>query len=162
MGVTWGVVAYPENHDRDELISAWKELGRYATDDYELNIVHGTDVVSFHAEETGEVTVAATTAWPGLLTRLNGLSCGDGSYDQFEQLFDGYELFVPYYVHDPKIVAPGSVADGLRSASIDDLYGSVGWTAKNSEDLDLARLAGELRAAALLADEYRMMIRVNF
>jgi hypothetical protein len=153
MGVPWGIVEFPANEDRSSLIQSWQPLGRCA-DDYGINIMHGTDRLHLAYDSSTDNAAAVTvTPDPDARARLDALSCGDGTYDEFEQLFDGIEAFVPFDTFG-KITAPGTPVDGLLSESLSYLI-----TCTRGVKTQLAR---DLHAAALVAHKYRMMITISF
>ncbi|RSM86576.1 hypothetical protein DMH04_13070 [Kibdelosporangium aridum] len=115
MGVPWGVVAYPESADRAEIIAEWGPLAHESYEETGFNILHGTDRI--HFLPGAEPTVHSD---PEARARVDALPSGDGTYDDFERLFDGYELFVPWDVFG-RVKAPGSRVDGKFAVFVPDL-----------------------------------------
>jgi hypothetical protein len=166
MGVAWGIVEYATDRERDKVIADWRDL---ALDSDEVaggfTIMHGTDRIRFEREEIADnrfeprVTVVPD---PEARARVDALRTGDGSYDMFERMFDGHELFVPWDMHQ-KVNRPGSAADTLLAACVWDLRRKMAARVRDfTPGTDLHRLASELGAAAELATELNMLIRISF
>jgi hypothetical protein len=146
----------PFIRSRDGCRTEWGPLAPHSYEETGFNILHGTDRVHFLPDK--EPTVHHD---PEARARVDALPYRDGSYDDFERLFDGYELFVPWDVFGP-VKAPGSRVDGKFAVFVPDL---ARWM-KNRDDLiagsDVAVLAGQLHAQAKLAGELAMIIEISF
>ncbi|MCE7002923.1 hypothetical protein LWC34_08765 [Kibdelosporangium philippinense] len=157
MGVPWGVVAYSASADRAEIIEEWGPLAQQSYEDLGLNILHGNDRI--HFLPSTEPTVHHD---PEARALVDALPYCDGSYDDFERLFDGYELFVPWDSFGAVHVPGSSRVDGKFAVWVRDL---ARWM-KNRDDFpagsDVALLASQLHAQATLATELAMIIEISF
>lgn len=153
MGVPWGIVEFPSTENRSSLIAQWQPLGRLA-DDFGINIMHGADRLFLSYDpETDDAAPVFVDRDPEARARLDELSCDDGSYGQFEGLFDGHEAFVPFETPG-KIIAPGTPLDGLRSATLETLIACT----RGNDD----QLSRDLHAAARVAIDLSMIITISF
>jgi hypothetical protein len=163
MGVAWGIVDYSEKDDRAEVIASWKSLALDCYGEASFTIMHGADRIYFQAGEVGDriEPVVRVTHDPEARARLDALSIGDGTYDLFDQLFDGFEVFVPWDT-DIKIDAPGCVVNGRRAAMVGDLVSWMRGSVADDLQPDLDQLARWLLAAAEVARDLRMIIQISF
>lgn len=164
------MVAYPASDSAEALVDEWRSLAAVPVR-RECAVLRGDDRTHFRRlktqDETGKFGVEITTTKaPDERKLVDALSTGDGTYELFEQLFDGYEVFVPWSTNVGTIEAPGCPLDGKQRNSIDTLTASMKSHVASYEGLppadpELARLANELLAAGQLAKKLRMFIQVS-
>ncbi len=166
MGVPWGIVAgNPRYTTREEIIAQWRPLALHSDDGVGFNIMFGTDRIHFERREIGGTgrfePVVTTVEDPETAAKLSKLNFGDGTHEEFERLFDGYEIFVPWDAFD-RIDAPGCVAHGKRVDVVGDLLYNLRSRDFDEMDTDLAQLARWLLAAAEVAHECDMIISISY
>lgn len=170
MGIPWGIVAYPATYERERLVAEWRPL--VASMPRRFSMLHGDerlDVRRRAEKDPSGGRVVSVDAAPAadLRAQVDALSTGDGTHDWFEQLFDGFELFVPWTTGSATVHAPGSPRHGKRCASVDELVVSMRqklelFRAEPPRTPEVARLAAELLTASKLAKKHRMFIEVSF
>lgn len=150
MGVPWGIERGKTRHQPTEFYtSAWT---RFCEADLCGHFAVPIDdtLYSFRRTDDGAVTVESRWA-PELVAHIGTMQCDDGTYDDFEGLFDGYSLFLPDD-RGPRRITRGILPWNYSSASsLRDLRGLGG-----------SPLARQLGAAGALAEEHRLVVSISF
>ncbi|WP_030164148.1 hypothetical protein [Spirillospora albida] len=165
MGVTWGIVESPARYNTttEELVEEWREFveanlyGRRT-----LAIMNGDDRLTFRRvrDEDGTLHLVTTVEPdPRTRARIDRLSQGDGTYDLFDRLIDGYDVFAPY-AFNPRFTTESGTSWFV--GHLDYLIGSTRDITDREGDPDVVRLAKDLCAAARLAKRHKMLIRVHY
>jgi hypothetical protein len=166
MGVAWGIVEYSASCDREEVIGEWRPFAQAA---FELNprrtmsVLHGEDRITFRGsrDADGQVEVVTSVSKDrAARAQVDKLSFGDGSYDEFGRLFDGWEVFVPWST------IPGRFATSTRTWSASTLQrlegGMRATLAELGDDDDLRGLARELFRAAYVAGRRNLLVTISY
>ncbi|GAA1016852.1 hypothetical protein Aple_042680 [Acrocarpospora pleiomorpha] len=165
MGVPWGIVEYPAKYDRDEVIADWRPFAMsvFALNSRRtFNVMHGEDRVGFRAVRSADGRIELVTSveqHPLARKRIDALECGDGTYDMFDQLFDGYEVFVPWSTIPATITTP---ARSWRAWPLRYLEGSMRGHLPEIEDPELQTLARQLLRASVVAAKFNMLVTVSY
>jgi hypothetical protein len=172
MSVPWGIVTAAGKQAEKSFLADWRPLANRPMP-REFNVLRGTK--RYHFRRRPE-RVPGTTDWrvdivasdaSELAEQVRALPCGDGTYAQFERLFDGFEVFVPWRSAAVAVDAPGCPLHGKRQAEVELLIQQckghlVAFKKAPPGDPDVVRLAKELHSAAQLAKKLRMLIAISF
>ncbi|MET8051523.1 hypothetical protein ABZU75_28370 [Streptosporangium sp. NPDC005286] len=166
MGICWGIVEYSAKYDREEVIGDWEPfaLAVFALNPRRtLSVMHGEDRIVFRGSRNGDGQIElVTTATRDHVARarIDKLRCDDGTYDQFDLLFDGYEVFVPWRTIP---VAIDTATRSWQAWPLAHLEGSLwGRMDEFAEDPDLDKLARQLIRAAATAGPRNMLVTVSY
>jgi len=152
VGVPWGIeTSSSEYNTKAEFLEQWTSFA--AADICESFVVpYDAEVHTFTRQPDGTVSVTVESR-PDLLAEIDKLSCGDGSYDEFEALTE-VALFVPDW-------------RGMRTVSretwhyrgniIVDSIIELQWFSS-----DQRRLARELNLAGRLAEENSLIVGISY
>jgi hypothetical protein len=152
MGVPWGVEYGVTKYDSLEFyLNRWKKFCELGLCDH---FVFPIDEVLYEFKLGNDGQVSVTTREDAeVIAEMKSLSCGDGTYDEFESVTSSYDLYLP---------------DNRGSRNIDNPEFKWNYQSANSLKLlaDLSpkwgRLARELRAAAKFCQKNRMMLGISY
>lgn len=165
MGVTWGIVESSARYNTttEELVDEWRafaEANLYGRRFF--SIMNGDDRIEFRRvrdEDGAHHLVTTVEPDPRTRARIDGLAQGDGTYDLFDRLIDGYDVFAPYTFNSRFTTESGT---SWFVGHLDYLIGSTRDITDQDGDPDLARLAKDLCTAARLAKRHKMLIRIYY
>ncbi|MFB4319920.1 hypothetical protein [Actinomadura sp. 21ATH] len=161
MDVSWGILRYPAEQDRAEILGEWRPFAE-ATLDHggSFGVMHGEDRITFRrpraAKDRAEVAVAVT-ADPAARARVDALVLTDGTRELFGRLFNDHEVFVPWNTR-PFPAGIGTPSRTWFPAALDRLVAATG---DLEADPDLVELADHLFTAACLARRLQMLITID-
>ncbi|MFV2179707.1 hypothetical protein, partial [Actinomadura sp. LOL_011] len=152
MEVPWGIVEYPAERDRGEILGGWHPFAEAALDDgHSFGVMHGGDRITFRRQRTGSgraQVAVAVTADPAARGRIDALVLRDGTRELFDRLVGSHEVFVPWNVRP----VPTGVSTPSRTwfpAALDRLV-AAGDICDRGSDPDLRELADHLFTAGCL------------
>jgi hypothetical protein len=152
VGVPWGIEHTSSRYDTmAKFLEQWTS---FATADICQHFVVPFDAEfhTFTRQPDGTVSVG-TESRPDLLAEINELSCGDGSYDEFESLTE-VALFVPD--RRGKRSVPRETWR-YRGNIIVDSLDALHWMGSDGR-----RLARELHQAGQLAEKHGLIVGISY
>ncbi|TDD25100.1 hypothetical protein [Nonomuraea diastatica] len=165
MGVPWGIEEYSSKYDRDMVLEDWTPFAEAALNmRRSFGIMHGDVRVEFRkrklADGRSEVYTTETPA-PAARAQIDRLSMGDGTYDMFDQIMDGYDIFLPWTSKERSwtVKTPDRV---WYVTTLDVLIGTTYRTDDLDDDPSLQKLAGELCRAGVVAQKYKLAVGISY
>jgi hypothetical protein len=150
MGVPWGIQAGKTAYRPVAFhLDAWT---KFCAADLcrQFAIPIDDEIYRFTRKDDGAVEVTHEPR-SELVAEIGKLRCDDGTYEEFDGLFDGYALFLPDERGYRKVPA-GVLPWGYESAhSLSLLRGLSG-----------SRLAGQLMLASVLAQEHELIVGISY
>jgi hypothetical protein len=152
MGVAWGVEYGKTKHRSiDEYLDCWRTFCASGLCDC---FVFPIDEIlyEFKRGDDDQVSISTRDA-PEILEQMRSLNCGDGTYDEFELISDGIDLYLPDLRGYRNIKKPESPWSYEKADSLEKL---IGLSPRRST------LARQMREAAIFGRKHGMMIGVSF
>lgn len=155
------------------MISEWLSFAEAALNTRRsFNIMYDDDRVTFRKQRRadGELEVVTTvTSDPATRAKMDAMPQGDGTYDLFDRMFDGYEVFVPW-ASKTRLGAIQTPSRQWRPATQDELMAIAlsvmeehGLKAPaDQQDPDIAEFARQMFWAAKVARRIKALITISY
>ena len=168
MGIPWGIQYGDTKYDSvNNYLEKWKAFCASGVCRFFVFPIDNL-LYEFYQNSEGQVDIKSREA-PEIIAEMKALPCGDGTYDMFERISDGIEIYLPDARGYRNIDIPEfqyKRADSLGILRWINLSNLRKYSLRNVNEKWLKdgtlRLAKELRTAAKFCHKHKMMIGVSF